>query len=461
MTEFIFFAGKEERWGNDIMALWGNLDICPHLNYLELLYHTSGELLPISHLKIWGDIQEPHNDMAYLLVCTGDASGAESYSMALVWVSPHQVQASTREKAVGTLFTCISSGPDWLYVLAQLYGGSNHAPLPKGKHLGILPQGKVEESPYGQISQLKVCQLLSTGPQVIYPVDLNGGNQPVTINLPEPLHSSSSITTNEHPHMRIDIPLLSPEEPEHTTLPLGRVHIIPAATTSKTPWKPRISLTAEVNDLLKWGMADNSSCESEHSAMGKAAAAEAVMSLSHKAEVPAPPVDTSSQSSVEEGEASLESNPVNISPTVATYSSCSDSPTVDLTELQTDANLATDHMLSVKRSTDLKRQWVIWELGVLLCQNKAKEAVANEKAKVLHSREVLDAKVDCTKAVLEAKYNYKVAVQEAKMIRGNQLQESEIAYLKALGENAAVRSSQSATLHREHVRLMQELEEKL
>ena len=42
-------------------------------------------------------------------------------------------------------------------------------------------------------------------------------------------------------------------------------------------------------------------------------------------------------------------------------------------------------MLSVKRSTDLKRQWVIWELGVLLHQNEAKEAAANEKAKVLHS----------------------------------------------------------------------------
>ena len=53
---------------------------------------------------------------------------------------------------------------DWLYVFVQLYKGSNHTPLPKDKHLGILPQGKVGESPHGQISQLEVCQLLSTGP---------------------------------------------------------------------------------------------------------------------------------------------------------------------------------------------------------------------------------------------------------------------------------------------------------
>ena len=75
MTEFTFFAGKEERSGNDMMALWGNLNICPHLSYLELPYHTSGELLSISHLKFWGDIQGPCNDMAYLLVHTGDALG--------------------------------------------------------------------------------------------------------------------------------------------------------------------------------------------------------------------------------------------------------------------------------------------------------------------------------------------------------------------------------------------------
>ena len=199
-------------------------------------------------------------------------------------------------------------------------------------------------------------------------------------------------------------------------------------------------------------MADDSSCKSEHSTAGKVAAVEAGMSLSHKLEVPALQVDTSSQASMEEGEASLESNPVNISPIVATYISCSGSTMVDLMELQTDANLATNHMLSVKRSTDLKRQQVIWELGVLLHWNKAKEAASNEKAKVVYSWEVLDAKVDCIKAVLEAKCNYRVAIQEAKMIRGNWLQESEIAYSKALCESTAMRSCQSGTLHREHAK---------
>ena len=116
-------------------------------------------------------------------------------------------------------------------------------------------------------------------------------------------------------------------------------------------------------------------------------------------------------------------------------------------------------MLCTKRSTDLKRQWVIWELGLQLCQSEVNEAASVKKAKVIHSWEVLDAKVGCTRSVLEAKCNYRVAVQEAKMIRGNLLQKSEIAYSKAISKAVALRSSQSMALHREHMRLMQELEE--
>ena len=69
--------------------------------------------------------------MAYLLVHIEDASENESYSMALVWVSPHQARASTMEEALGTLSACISSGSDWPYILAQLYEGSNHNPSPR------------------------------------------------------------------------------------------------------------------------------------------------------------------------------------------------------------------------------------------------------------------------------------------------------------------------------------------
>ena len=77
--------------------------------------------------------------MAYLLVRVKDASEVKGYGIAVVWISPHQAWASTMEEALRIVSTCVSNGPDWSYVLTQLYEGTNHAPLPKDKHLSILP----------------------------------------------------------------------------------------------------------------------------------------------------------------------------------------------------------------------------------------------------------------------------------------------------------------------------------
>ena len=206
-------------------------------------------------------------------------------------------------------------------------------------------------------------------------------------------------------------------------------------------------------------MADESSHKSEHSPTGKAITVEAVTFPPCKSEASPLLVDTSSQASMEEVEASLKCLPANVSPITAAYSSSSASPSVDPTELQANANTAANHMLHVKRSTDLKRQCVIWELGLLLHQSEVNEAASIEKAKVIHSWEVLDAKVGCARSVLKAKCNYWAAIQEAKMIRGNLLQKSEIVYSKAISKATALRSSQLVALHREHIRLMQELEE--
>ena len=68
MTEFEFFDNREDRWGESMRALLGSLNICPLLHHIDLPYHMAGELLSISHFKIWGDIQKPHDGMAYLLV---------------------------------------------------------------------------------------------------------------------------------------------------------------------------------------------------------------------------------------------------------------------------------------------------------------------------------------------------------------------------------------------------------
>ena len=152
--------------------------------------------------------------------------------------------------------------------------------------------------------------------------------------------------------------------------------------TPKTPWKPRVTLTAEVGELLTWGMREDYDHEPEHSAMEKEVATEVDISPPPKMEVPALPLDTSSQASVPETEASIESNPIHESPTAVANSSHSDSPAMDLLELQADAHLAINQMLMVRRSLELERQRVIWDYEVSLHQWEAETAATNERAKI-------------------------------------------------------------------------------
>ena len=154
------------------------------------------------------------------------------------------------EELVQKLTTCTSSGTNCPYTLVQLYEGPCHAPLPKDKHLGILPQGKAEEAPCGQISQLKVWQLLATSPQVIYPIGLNGHDEPVITTLPELLDSSISLIMNKHIYLGIDIPSLPVEEPDQKIPPLGEVSTILITSPHKSPPKLEGSMTMEVSNLL-------------------------------------------------------------------------------------------------------------------------------------------------------------------------------------------------------------------
>ena len=173
MSEFEFFMEREDRWGNSMKALWGSLSICPMVTCIRLPLHTAEELDSIRHLKVWGNAQMPHPNRAYLLVWVDDTPDAKTYGLALVWVNPLQARVAAMADALDTLATFAYEGPDWPYILIQLYEGTNHMPLLANKHLGVLAQEKTE-GPSGQISQLKIHQLLSTGSLVVVPVELNG-----------------------------------------------------------------------------------------------------------------------------------------------------------------------------------------------------------------------------------------------------------------------------------------------
>ena len=159
-------------------------------------------------------------------------------------------------EALEALSSHTPKGSDWPYILVQSYKGANHMPLPKDGHVCVLPQGEVGNLS-GWISQTKICQLLSTRPSVVFPMELNQGNQSVTTDLPESLHMGSSVINDEYPYIEVNIPTLVPEEQDNANLPLGKKCNTATADQPKTSWKPRITLTAEVKDLISQGMTDD------------------------------------------------------------------------------------------------------------------------------------------------------------------------------------------------------------
>ena len=137
------------------------------------------------------------------------------------------------EKVVRKLTAWGSGGPNWPYTLVQLHKGTCHAPLPEG-HLGILPQRGAEVTPCRQISQLEVCQFLISGPQVAYPIGLNGCEEPIITSLPESLANSVSLTRGESVYLEIDILQSLAEELDQKVPPIGELSTTVIASPHKS-----------------------------------------------------------------------------------------------------------------------------------------------------------------------------------------------------------------------------------
>ena len=142
-----------------------------------------------------------------------------------------------------------------------------------------------------------------------------GATKSVTIDLPESLHMGSSVITDEYPYIEVNIPTLVPEEHGNANSPLGKKYDTATANQPKTSWKPRITLIAEVNDLIGQGMMDNYDQELEHSTMAEVPSTEVDTSSPLKREKPVLLLDTHSQASAAETEASVESNLAGTLPT--------------------------------------------------------------------------------------------------------------------------------------------------
>ena len=167
------------------------------------------------------------------------------------------------------------------------------------------------------------------------------------------------------------------------------------------------------------------------------------------------PLDTSSQTSVEGTEVSIESNPVEATLVALAHGSRSDSPVQDL---QLEVHSAINSIFTAKRMSELERQGAIRDFKTSLCQHEAEAVAANEEAKVAYSQRDLEARIKCAKVVMKAKLDYRVTVQEVRAVQCAKLQESEATYAEALRETAAKKSLECTSLCRGHAECMRDLE---
>ena len=203
----------------DMGLMWGDINICALLQWFQIPSLSQVDLSSLNSLKAWGERQKFCHNIAFLFILAEEeATGDRQYGLLTVWVNPSQARVPSMEEVVWKLTAWASSRPNWPYTLVWLHEGTHHAPLPKEGHLVILPQRGAEVTPCGQ-----VCQLLIAGPQVAYPIGLNGCEEPIITSLLEPLANGVSLTTGKPIHLEIDI-LPSPvEEPEQKVLPIGKV----------------------------------------------------------------------------------------------------------------------------------------------------------------------------------------------------------------------------------------------
>ena len=263
MSDYDFFSKGPSWWREAFQLLWGCHDICPLLDQFCVTSITQSELSSLTSLKAWSDPEKFWSDVTFLLVLTKECMvGDRVYGLSMMWVDPYQARVSTMQEAVKQLAPLIPTGPNWLYALLQLNMDTCHVPLPKERHLCILMEEGTSSAICRWISQLDICQLLSSGSQVIYPVGLNGCEIPVIMSLPESLAKGTTMLRDEPVYLSVDI-LQFATKGQESKAPSPGSHSIPILTTSPIRAPPSkaegwVSMTKEVRELLSWAVSDTS-----------------------------------------------------------------------------------------------------------------------------------------------------------------------------------------------------------
>ena len=237
-------------------------------------------------------------------------------------------------------------------------GDAHHVPLLTEGHLNVMTEGNTSNSPCGKIWQLEVCQLLSSGSQVVYPEGLNRCQISVITSLPESLSNGVTLLEGKPTSLQVDLSQSVPKGQESKAPSLGGGLSLPSATSPTRALPPKaesqISMTMEVSKLLSRAVLDTSGLASRSSTPKRPGPLALATTLPLKLENSAKPVDTSSHVSTLDNtvrdDPALEEICDFPPPLVETPGPSSEAPSLDVTQLQEEANKALGCLLATRSS---------------------------------------------------------------------------------------------------------------
>ena len=219
-------------------------------------------------------------------------------------------------------------------------------------------EGNTSNVTHGRICQLEICQLLGSGYQVVYLEGLNRCQVLVIMSLCDLLSNSMTMLKGEPTFLQVDLSQFTTKGQESKALSLSS-DLSPTLASHPTRALPikvegQRSMTTEVSKLLSWAVLDTSGLASINSTPKRSESLAVATPLPLRLEDSAKPVDTSSQVSVpddmEMDDPTLEEIHASPSHPVETPGPSSRAPSLDVTQLQEEANRALRCLL-VTRST--------------------------------------------------------------------------------------------------------------
>ena len=116
MSSFALLSTDVSLWELAIKARQGLHDFCPVVKGFQVQATTQAQLNTFSQVGVWGDVEKPQQDRAFLLIAPSIAMGYERVlGMVVVWVHPCQACSHTLEKAAHKLVLLVNESVDWAY----------------------------------------------------------------------------------------------------------------------------------------------------------------------------------------------------------------------------------------------------------------------------------------------------------------------------------------------------------